>query len=256
MKKTAVIFDMDGVISDTQRLHTLSELLVLKEFGLDYDAKAFRNRFAGHSDEDIFAQIFKEKKINFGVKDAVEKKEKILYGKVDEIEAMPGLKDLLEALKNAGVKIGLASGSSKEYIRTVLEKLDIKRYFQAVVSSDEVEMGKPAPDVFLKAAELLGVNPSECVVIEDGRAGMLGARAAGIKVIALTDDKSEDWPADWIIGSLTELNVENLTNWSDKNDLMGGKVMTKKLMLIFVLADLVFFIGVAVYLWKAGVLEF
>lgn len=128
MKNIAVIFDMDGVISDTQRLHTAAELVVLKELGLNYEHEAFAKRFAGITDEDIFAQIFLENKINFSVEEAVSKKEKILYGNVDEITAMPGLLELLQLLRQNGTKIGLASGSSKEYIRTVLEKLDIKSF--------------------------------------------------------------------------------------------------------------------------------
>lgn len=235
MRKTAIIFDMDGVISDTQKLHTASELAVLSELGLNYEENAFRKRFAGITDESIFAQLFAENKINFSVEEAVNKKEKILYGRVNEIVAMPGLENLLKSLRNEGVKIGLASGSSKEYIRTVLEKLDLKKYFQVIVSADEVAKGKPAPDVFLKAAELLGVRPGECVVIEDGRAGMQGARAAGMKVVALVENKNEGWPADKIINSLEELNTNNLTNWKSIN----LSQESKRALLLFVVGDLI-----------------
>jgi beta-phosphoglucomutase family hydrolase len=252
MKYRAIIFDMDGVISDTQNLHTASELVVLSELGLNFDHTAFRKRFAGFTDEDIFAQIFKENNINFTVDEAVRKKEKILYGKVNEIAAMPGLQSLLKSLKKDGVKIGLASGSSKEYIRTVLEKLDLKKYFQVVVSADEVVKGKPAPDVFLRAAELLGVRPEECVVIEDGRAGMQGARLAGMKVVALVENKNEEWPADLIVNSLMELNSNNLIDGKIINNSQAGK----KVLIFFLLGDLIFLLGGLIYLLQTGIIKF
>jgi beta-phosphoglucomutase-like phosphatase (HAD superfamily) len=124
---------------------------VLKELGLVYEHEAFAKRFAGITDEEIFAQIFRENKMDFSVEEAVNKKEKILYGNVDEIKAMPGLLNLLQLLKENGIKIGFGFGIIKGVYQNCSEKLDIRRLFEVVVSADEVKMGKPAPDVFLRA---------------------------------------------------------------------------------------------------------
>lgn len=119
-----------------------------------------------------------------------------------------------------------------------------------MVSADEVKIGKPAPDVFLRAAELLGVEPRKCVVIEDGRAGMKGAKVAGMKVVALVKNKQEFWPADLIVNSLMELNINNLVNWK------GTVFSSRKMLMLFLLIDGVTLLIILAVLWRTGALRF
>jgi HAD superfamily hydrolase (TIGR01509 family) len=104
-----------------------------------------------------------------------------------------GLPELIQKLAPK-YRLALASGSERGVVEAVLELRDLRKYFSATVSSSEVKRGKPAPDIFLLAAKLLGVEPADCWVIEDSRQGVAGGLAAGMKVIAITNP----YPADML----------------------------------------------------------
>jgi HAD superfamily hydrolase (TIGR01509 family) len=133
-------------------------------------------------------------------------------------ESLPLLPGAVEAVERLAQRwpLGLASSSNREVIDAVLEAAGIASYFRATVSSEEVEHGKPAPDVYLEAARRLGVEPSRCAAVEDSRNGLLSARAAGMRVIAIPNPHyppSEDVlaRADLVLHSLDELTPERLS---------------------------------------------
>lgn len=137
-------------------------------------ADVIRNELGFNADEDV-KRILKEKFDAF-----------VDYVNINPIEPVAGAGDFLKALKQQHIKVGLATSSRKEKVKLLLTKLDFLQYFEAIVSGEEVENSKPAPDIFLKAAERLNLLPNECIVVEDGPIGVAAAKAAKMKCIAIT----------------------------------------------------------------------
>jgi HAD superfamily hydrolase (TIGR01509 family) len=208
----AVIFDMDGVIADTEKLHAqTSEELLRDDYGLHIPSHELSAVYAGTDDGFMFADLFQKHHVKGDPEEASKKRWQRMYDVLGgNIRPMPGFFPLFEQLKRNGNKIAVASGSFINFIDLVLDSLKIKDQFHAIASSEEVPYPKPAPDVFLLAAKRLGVEPHDCVVIEDGINGMRGAKQAGMKVVALVEDTTKDWPADLVVNSLKKLDVAQL----------------------------------------------
>ena len=181
----AVIFDMDGVLSDTERLHVQSEERQLSRLGIDPGVLA-GGAYMGVSDREFFAAVFREHGVVADVEAAIAEKWKLISECPDDaIAAVPGALALVERLHRRGVPLAVASSSPRPFIERVLRCLDVLDRFSVVMSGDEVARGKPEPDVFLAVARALGMAPGECVVIEDSRNGMIAARRAGMRCVAL-----------------------------------------------------------------------
>ena len=181
----AVIFDMDGVLSDTERLHVQSEERQLSRLGIDPGVLA-GGAYMGVSDREFFAAVFRENGVVADVEAAIAEKWKLMSECPDDaIAAVPGALALVERLHRRGVPLAVASSSPRPFIERVLRCLDVLDRFSVVMSGDEVARGKPEPDVFLAVARALGMAPGECVVIEDSRNGMIAARRAGMRCVAL-----------------------------------------------------------------------
>ena len=181
----AVIFDMDGVLSDTERLHVQSEERQLSRLGIDPGVLA-GGAYMGVSDREFFAAVFRENGVVADVEAAIAEKWKLMSECPDAaIAAVPGALALVERLHRRGVPLAVASSSPRPFIERVLRCLDVLDRFSVVMSGDEVARGKPEPDVFLAVARALGMAPVECVVIEDSRNGMIAARRAGMRCVAL-----------------------------------------------------------------------
>lgn len=210
--KKAIIFDMDGVISDTQKFHAAAENKLLNKFGIDMEPEEITRMYAGISDEQMFKEIFAEnntvvKNISTIIFDKWRIMKKITKGK---IKAVPHVIKLIRFLKNNGLKLSIASASTKDFIEFVVSSLHIKDKFDVVVSAQEVKHGKPAPDIFLLAASKLNVQPKDCVVIEDGLSGIVAAKKAGMKSIGLVTDKKRDLPADLVVSSLNQITLDQI----------------------------------------------
>ncbi len=181
----AVIFDMDGVLSDTERLHVQSEERQLSRLGIDPGVLA-GGAYMGVSDREFFTAVFREHGVVADVEAAIAEKWKLMSECPDDaIAAVPGALALVERLHRRGVPLAVASSSPRPFIERVLRCLDVLDRFSVVMSGDEVARGKPEPDVFLAVARALGMAPVECVVIEDSRNGMIAARRAGMRCVAL-----------------------------------------------------------------------
>lgn len=161
--------------------------------------------YAGISDLDMFSDLITRYELK-GVRaeELVKRKWKAFDNAPFMIAPLPLVTDLIISLSRAGFALGVASGSPKVFIVKVLETLSLTPFIHQFVSSEEVEKGKPAPDVFLKAARLLNVPSSRTLVIEDGRAGIRGAKAAGMKTVFLGEPLDD---ADLTISSFSELTV-------------------------------------------------
>ena len=203
----AVIFDMDGVLVDSEPLHQESTRRVLAECGVV--DRVDDPTFVGLTDVEIFT-IFRARH-RFEPDPVTLSRRFIAMASAlmrEDARPLPGVPDVLHALRAAGYRLALASSSTPEVIAATLEALDIRALFEHVVSAADIGRGKPAPDVFLEAARRLGVAPSACLVVEDSRNGILAARAAGMRRVAIpcpTTRAHDFTEADLVLASLPEL---------------------------------------------------
>jgi HAD superfamily hydrolase (TIGR01509 family) len=187
MSIQAVIFDMDGVIVDSEPHHEQAFLEVVDEIGL---AGRHGIRFAdyvGRSDQVLWVDFVRKNRPPQSLDELLATKRR----KVVEIlrryaPVFPGLPELVEVLARR-YKLALASGSERAVVEAVLSLGELKRFFPISVSGSDIQRGKPEPDIFLQTADLLGVQPAACAVIEDSKPGVAAGLAAGMTVIAVTN---------------------------------------------------------------------
>lgn len=183
----AVIFDWDGTLADTRNAVVQSFQSVLKKAGCNVNDKLIE-RLIGIGTKKTIIEAFKECNLRIDVL----KLEKLAQEKItiqtelsNLVNLFPGVTELLEALKGK-TKIGLATMSGRQVINKLLSEKKLEAYFEVVVSADDVENPKPDPEAFLATAKSLGVDPKECVVVEDSVFGIIAAKAANMKVIAVS----------------------------------------------------------------------
>lgn len=212
----AVIFDMDGVIIDSEPFYLVIGMELYKKLNINMTEDEHIT-FTGVSNNNMWTTI----KNKYGLKETVKElvklqnKANIEYLEKHMDKPIPGVVEILESLKNNGIKVALASSSSMEIIKMVLEKFKIIEYFQSIVSGENLERGKPAPDIFLNAAKLLQVDPECCTVIEDSNHGVTAAKAAGMKCIGFQNPNSGNQnlkAADLILSSLKGMSLDTIKN--------------------------------------------
>ena len=208
-----VLFDMDGVLVDSYRAHLESWRALAAEEGLACDAEALTRMF-GRTSHEMIAELWPERA---GEAERLSRRKEALYrARVDgDFPAMPGAAELVAALHEAGFALALASSGPPENVELALERLAVRGRFAAVVTGRDVQRGKPDPQVFLLAAERLGLAPECCVVVEDAPVGVEAAHAAGMAVVALlsTGRRREDFGdcrPELLVGSLGELGPQRL----------------------------------------------
>ena len=204
----AVIFDMDGVLADTERYHEIAYKAVAKKFGVNLTEKEI-TQFKGVTALENIKDLFKKYKINENAKKYTLLKDKIYRGYLKNLKALPGAISLLKKLKKKKIKLALASSGSKLNVQFILNKLKIKKYFDVIINGEQVKKGKPNPEIFLNAAKKLKVKPKDCVVIEDAVNGVKAAKNAGMFTIAVatTFTKQELKDADLVLDSLKGLKI-------------------------------------------------
>ncbi|HTK09544.1 MAG TPA: HAD family phosphatase [Ktedonobacteraceae bacterium] len=207
----AVIWDLDGVIIDSGEDHRKSWQRLAGETGVTFSDSQFWATFGRRNGDIIpivWGNIPPELVLELGERKEIYYREYIRQGAV----ALPGAIALLKALHEAGYKQALASSAPMGNIEVVDEVLGLGQYLDALVSGESVAHGKPAPDIFLKAAEELGIAPANSLVIEDAVHGVEGAHAGGMRCIAVMGER--DLPglrkAELAVKSLTEVSVEDI----------------------------------------------
>lgn len=185
LKINAVIFDLDGVIFFSEPLSHKAWNAFLQTRGEHLSLEEYA-QLIGKDSQFSVGLVRKQKGLDLPPEDILrevwENKLGILR---EEAQPAPGVIDLLDALQARGVRIGLGSNSKRTYVDLALETMHLKNYFEVVVTADEVQSGKPAPDIYLQAAAALDQDPEHCLVIEDSPSGVLAAQKAGMRCVAL-----------------------------------------------------------------------
>ena len=208
----AVIFDIDGTIVDNMHLHAEAFGVFAERHGLPALTPDDRARLDGRRNSEIFPILFKREVARDEWLQYEEEKEG-LYRELSRgrLAPMPGLKELIQRLKDDGVAVALATSAPAPNVAHTLGELGLAAAFPIVVRGDQVARGKPAPDVFLEAARQLNVAPAQCLVFEDAPMGVVAAQAAGMPVVALTTSfaaahfQSLQPPPDYVCGDFAGL---------------------------------------------------
>jgi beta-phosphoglucomutase family hydrolase len=216
----ALIFDMDGVLVDSEPLHLRAYQTVLSDYGIKY-TEADNQEFLGRKDHDCASALVQRFQLPVSAAQILSRKEEVLAELFKQTkEARPGVKKILAQASELGLRLAVASMATSRAINIVVENLGIQQYFQSLTSGEEIKNGKPAPDIFLLAAKRLSASVVNCLVIEDTINGIRAAKSAGMQCVAIPcaatkyQDHSE---ADLRLNSLTELD---LSHWAQSGELL------------------------------------
>lgn len=218
----AAIYDLDELMVDSTAIHLKADTEVLKFYDYDYTRvnEEMENKFMGRRVSDMYKEILKILNADIKLEEILQKREEIFLKLVrDELELMPGLETSLKVCQDLNLKIALASSGTNRYIDVVLEKFEIVKYFEVIVSGDDVKKGKPDPETFSVAAKKLGLEPNECVVLEDATNGIKSAKAAGCQCIAVKNSNTPPQDlslADVAIDSLNKFSKELISSIDEK----------------------------------------
>lgn len=209
----AVIFDMDGVIVDTEPHadRNLEEFLAKRDHEMPVN---FLDSVRGRVNRDICTFVLQ----NFPLKLSVEELMNELslsyldYLKaLPKLEPVPGVKNLITGLQKYGIDLAVASSASKRRMKFILDSLGLRETFPVQISGEDIVNGKPAPDIFLKAARRMKINPENCAVIEDSTLGIMAAKRAGMVSVGFTGlphNKQDLSRADWVIANFTQIQPQ------------------------------------------------
>ncbi len=213
-KPQAVIFDMDGVLVDSEPFHFENESRMFRKLGLDISDEE-HSHFTGVATDVMWRQISETHELPLSVAELTELtvlESNQYFGSLEKIEPLPGLVDLLEKLVAAEIPLAVATSSDTVTMKNILEKSGLRKYFRFTVCRDDVANSKPEPDVFLHAAKLLEVPPENCLVFEDSKNGIKAAKAAGMFCIAYSGGNSghqDQSQADRRIAHFNELEIDH-----------------------------------------------
>jgi HAD superfamily hydrolase (TIGR01509 family) len=182
---TAVIFDMDGVLIDSEPIHAEATRALLADYGVEYPS-GIEDNFYGCTDRDVFGLL----RARYHLAPSEEQLAASWIARVvgllePPLRPMAGVPGVLHHLKDSGLRLALASSSAPEIIEATLNGLGLRGTFELVVSGHDVERGKPSPDIFLETCRRLRVPPEACLVVEDSFNGVSSAVAAGIRCVAV-----------------------------------------------------------------------
>ena len=210
--KKAVIWDMDGVIVDTAQYHLKGWQIVFQKRGANYTEEDYR-RNTGMRNDSIIRSVLGEKIAQNEIMAITREKDEAFRQLVSQnIRPFPGVLKLITSLKEHKFKIAIASSAPMKNIQLITQSLKIHNCFDAIVSGWETTKGKPDPQIFLLAAEKLGVEAEDCIVIEDAIVGITAGKRAGMRCLAVTNTNSREdlREADLVIDTLEEITVDDL----------------------------------------------
>jgi HAD superfamily hydrolase (TIGR01509 family) len=203
----AVIFDMDGVIVDSEPSHESAFFHVVEEIGYGTRHGMVFADYVGRTDEALWQDFLAKHRPPHSLQDLLTRKSaKVLEILRRDEPIFPGLYELVQNLSQR-YRLGLASGSDRSVVNAVLSLKALGQFFRVTISCSEISRGKPAPDIFLQASKELQVAPEHCVVIEDSKPGVAAGLAAGMTVIAITNThaRRELDHAHYVVDSYEEI---------------------------------------------------
>jgi beta-phosphoglucomutase family hydrolase len=211
----AALFDMDGVLIDNTDFHVNAWLQFAQKHGRPLTKDQYIENINGRVSADAMAYVF-QRSISPGELIVLTEEKEAIYRELyrPHLQPAPGLLDFLNALKADGVKLAVGTSAPESNVRFTLDGLPLRPYFDAVVDASMIHRGKPDPEIYLTAAERVGVTPARCVVFEDAFAGIEAGLRAGMAVVAVatthTRDELTDTGAALIINDFTEITVEQV----------------------------------------------
>ncbi|MFA6295995.1 MAG: HAD family phosphatase [Patescibacteria group bacterium] len=212
---TAIIFDMNGVIINDEAIHELAFKEVCKKYNIILTSQGYKDLCMGKTDEQGFIEIIKKYKLdNVKISNLVEQKStKYLELIPKNIKSYPGVIDLIKKLHKKFI-LALASSSSRQEIEMVLNYFKIKKLFKIIISADDISKSKPDPEPYLLTTKKINQKPENCLVIEDSKSGIMSAKRAGMKCIAITTTHNEKElvGADVIINKFSEITEKMIQN--------------------------------------------
>ena len=225
----AVIFDFDGVITDSEILHLLAFNQILAQYGIEITTKDYYKDYLGLNDLDCFKLVMQEGQLKAdcrGIENLVQQKNQV-FEKLAKIEVriFEGVHDFLQMLRQNDIPMAICSGAVLTEIELILEQARLGPFFAAIVSGDQVKNGKPNPEGFLLALQELNssvipaqaasrnpILPNQCIVIEDSHWGLEAGNAAGMHTVAITNTYEAEQlsMAEKIVARLSELTIDDL----------------------------------------------
>jgi HAD superfamily hydrolase (TIGR01509 family) len=215
MKFKAVIFDMDSVIIDSEPFYQEVQINLFHKMGISVPPEEY-NTFVGAGMREMWNMIKFSRNLTQPIEELIKLNNNVLLEYFKESAALvptPYFTDFLASVKAVGIKTAVASSTAKPIIEVILKKLNLYDFFDSIISGNEVENGKPAPDIFLETAARLNVIPSDCIVVEDSFNGVKAAKSAGMYCLGYHNPNSGNQDisaADKIINSFANINIEDL----------------------------------------------
>ena len=212
----AVIFDMDGVIVNSEPLHHLAYKKMFEEFQLDVSNSLYES-FTGQSTHTICKQLCEIFNIYEDPNLLVQSKRKhfkVIFDNDTSFQMIDGALELIQDYFDNNITLVLASSASMTNIERIFEKFDLNKYFKSRISGADLKESKPNPEIFVKAAKMSGFNKKECIVIEDSTNGIIAAKSAGIYCVGYNsyNSKNQNYDnADLVISSLNEINFKKVS---------------------------------------------
>lgn len=190
--KKALVFDMDGTLTDNMHIHHKAWMQFIKEKNLGIDAETFERDYHKGTLIEVMERFFPDIKSEAQLRELGNEKE-ALYRKIyaPQIHPLPGLIVFLEQIREKEIPIGLATMGDQNNIDLTLKGLGVTSFFHSTTGGHQVKKGKPNPEIFLMAAKKMGVNPSDCLAFEDTQSGIAAAQAAGMEVVGIATQFSE-----------------------------------------------------------------
>ncbi|NFG22962.1 HAD family phosphatase [Clostridium botulinum] len=213
----AFIFDMDGVIIDSEPIHRQVHGEIMNTLGINI-SKGELALYAGATNEYIFTKLKERYGIKKSISELMDYKSKLIINKVKEesLEPINGIRELLNALRKNNIKIAIGSSSPRSLIEAVIDKFNLHSAFDCIVSGEEVERSKPYPDVYIEVSKKLGINPEKCIVVEDSHNGVQAAKSAGMKCIGFNNVNSGNQDlskADVRVDTIRKIDIYNLCKY-------------------------------------------
>lgn len=212
----AVIWDMDGTLVDTAEQHYQAWARLTRELNIPFTREGFAATF-GRRNPEVIRTLFGKHYTEKEIADIGERKERLYRAAASQgVELLPGVGSLLRGLRSAGIKQGVGSSAPRDNLTLIVKLTETAHFFDCIVAMEDTQRGKPDPQVFLLAAEKLGISPARCLVMEDAVAGVQAAKAGGMKCIAVSfaghhsPEALAQAGADRVVKTLDEVAVENL----------------------------------------------